>query len=83
MSTLDELLGEINRVTEMMDNLLTLARADEGRATLAVKPHDLRELVSEAAETAGILGRLRESRFAPKCRTNRSCWRWTTAGCAS
>ena len=39
-----------------MDNLLTLARADEGRATLAVKPHDLRELVSEAAETAGILG---------------------------
>ena len=56
MSTLDELLSEINRVTEMMDNLLTLARADEGRAILAVKPHDLRELVSEAAETAGILG---------------------------
>jgi signal transduction histidine kinase len=56
MSTLDELLSEINRVTEMMDNLLTLARADEGRATLAMKPHDLRELVSEAAETAGILG---------------------------
>src|SRR5262245_48357751 len=56
MSTLDELLGEINRVTEMVDNLLTLARADEGRATLAVEPHDLRELLSEAAETAGILG---------------------------
>jgi hypothetical protein len=30
MSTLDELLGEINRVTEMMDNLLTLARPMKG-----------------------------------------------------
>jgi signal transduction histidine kinase len=56
LSTLDELLGEINRVTEMVDNLLTLARADEGRATLAVEPCDLRELIGEAAETAGILG---------------------------
>ena len=56
LGTLDELLEEINRVTEMVDNLLTLARADEGRASLAVEPCDLRELVAEAAETAGILG---------------------------
>lgn len=53
---LDELLEEINRLTEMVDNLLTLARADEGRAALAVEPMDLRELMAEAAETAGILG---------------------------
>ncbi|HXG45642.1 MAG TPA: HAMP domain-containing sensor histidine kinase [Gemmatimonadales bacterium] len=56
LQALDEVLVEINRMTEMVDNLLTLARADEGRATLAVEPCDLRELVSEAAETAGILG---------------------------
>jgi signal transduction histidine kinase len=55
MSELDEVLEEINRVTEMVDNLLTLARADEGRATLATQQCDLRELVNEAAETAGIL----------------------------
>jgi signal transduction histidine kinase len=56
MGALDEVLEEINRTTELVDNLLTLARADEGRAVLAVQPIDLRELVSEAAETAGILG---------------------------
>ena len=39
----------------MVDNLLTLARADEGSASLAIEPCDLRDLVSEASETAGIL----------------------------
>jgi len=49
-------LEEIHRMSEMVDNLHTLARADEGRAVLSVTPVDLRDLVSEAAETAGILG---------------------------
>jgi len=39
-----------------VENLLTLARADEGRAPLAVEVCDLRELVVDVAETAGILG---------------------------
>jgi signal transduction histidine kinase len=39
----------------MVENLLTLARADEGRAPLAVEPTDLRELVDDAAETARLL----------------------------
>jgi signal transduction histidine kinase len=43
-------------MAETVDNLLTLARADEGRATLAVAPCDLRDLVNDAGETAGILG---------------------------
>lgn len=53
---LDETLNQINRMSELVETLLTLARADEGRATLAVKDADLRELVAEAVETAGILG---------------------------
>lgn len=56
MQSLEEVLEEIYRTTEMVENLLTLARADEGRATLAVEPCDLRDLVSEASETAGMLG---------------------------
>ncbi|HWA15571.1 MAG TPA: HAMP domain-containing sensor histidine kinase [Gemmatimonadales bacterium] len=56
LRALEEVLEEIHRMSEMVENLLTLARADEGDAVLAVEPHDLRELVSEAAETAGMLG---------------------------
>ena len=35
LESLDETLGEINRMTELVESLLTLARADEGRAPLA------------------------------------------------
>jgi len=56
LEVLDEALGEINQMAELVDNLLTLARADEGRAALVREPCDLRELMVEAAETAGILG---------------------------
>jgi len=56
LEPLDESLEEINRMTELVDSLLMLARADEGRVPLAVDPCDLRELASEAVETAQILG---------------------------
>jgi signal transduction histidine kinase len=56
MQSLDETLAQINQMTEMVENLLTLARADEGRAPLAVEECDLREIVLDVAETAGILG---------------------------
>lgn len=55
IEALDETLEQINQMTEMVENLLTLARADEGRAPLTVAPTDLRDLVAEAAETAGLL----------------------------
>ena len=55
LGALDETLEQINQMSEMVDNLLTLARADEGRAPLAVEPCDLRDLVAEASETAGML----------------------------
>jgi signal transduction histidine kinase len=55
LQALDETLQEVNRMSELVNNLLTLARADEGRAPLAVEEGDLRDLVNEAAETAHIL----------------------------
>jgi two-component system OmpR family sensor kinase len=56
LQSLDETLAQINQMTEMVENLLTLARADEGRAPLAVEESDLRDLVEDVAETAGMLG---------------------------
>ncbi len=56
LETLEELLLEANRMAELVDSLLTLARADEGRAPLHLDRVDLRELLMEVAETAGILG---------------------------
>lgn len=68
MASLDETLGEINRMTELVEGLLTLARADEGRAPLPVERTDLRDLVAEASETAGMLaepGQLKVSTVIP------------------
>ena len=56
METLEETLLEVNRMAELVDSLLTLARADEGRAPLHLDDLDLREVLAELAETASILG---------------------------
>lgn len=56
MEVLEEPLVEANRMRELVDSLLTLARVDEGRAPLHLVEVDLREVLSEIAETAGILG---------------------------
>jgi signal transduction histidine kinase len=56
LEVLEETLLEVKRMTELVDSLLTLARADEGRAPLHVEQVDLRDLMIETAETAGILG---------------------------
>jgi two-component system, OmpR family, sensor kinase len=56
IQSLDETLAQINQMSEMVESLLTLARADEGRAPLAVEEGDLRDLLGDVAETAGILG---------------------------
>jgi len=55
LEDLDRVLEEINRMTEMIDNLLTLARVDEGRAALALTECDVNALVADMAETAEIL----------------------------
>src|SRR5207249_5224897 len=55
LATLEETLQEIKRMTELVDALLTLARADEGIAPLHREPVDLREIVEEARETGELL----------------------------
>ncbi len=56
LESLDETLAQINEMTEMVESLLTLARADEGGVPLAVVQADLRDILSDVAETAGMLG---------------------------
>ncbi len=56
MEVLEETLVEVNRMAELVDALLTLARADEGRAPLHLEPVELKDLLSEVSETASILG---------------------------
>jgi two-component system OmpR family sensor kinase len=55
LAALEETLQEVNRMTELLDSLLTLARADEGRAELHREPVDLRAIVAEAGETGELL----------------------------
>src|SRR6267378_6047022 len=55
LAALEETLQEVNRMTELLDSLLTLARADEGRAELHRDPVDLRAIVTEAGETGELL----------------------------
>jgi heavy metal sensor kinase len=56
LEVLEETLIEINRMTELVDSLLILARSDEGRAPLHLEKVDLKELMGEIAETASMLG---------------------------
>jgi two-component system, OmpR family, sensor kinase len=53
---LEEALQETTRMADLVDSLLTLARADEGRFDLHREPIALEPLVHEVFETAVILG---------------------------
>jgi len=55
LAALEETLQEVNRMTELLEALLTLARADEGRADLHREPVDLRSIIEEAGETGELL----------------------------
>ncbi|HSM16800.1 MAG TPA: HAMP domain-containing sensor histidine kinase [Gemmatimonadales bacterium] len=56
LETLDQALEQTNFMAELVDNLLTLARVDEGRAPLVLEECDVRDVVLDVYETAGILG---------------------------
>lgn len=53
---LEEALHETTRMADLVESLLTLARADEGRFDVHREPVDLRALTLEVYETALILG---------------------------
>ena len=55
LAALEESMEEINRMTELVDALLTLARADEGLVRLHQEPVDLRALILETEETGELL----------------------------
>ncbi len=56
MVALEEALQEVKRMTDLVESLLTLARADEGRFDIHREPIELQPLVQEVYETALILG---------------------------
>jgi two-component system OmpR family sensor kinase len=56
MQALEEAMQEIARMSDLVDSLLTLARADEGRFDLYREPIHLEPLVRDVYETALILG---------------------------
>jgi two-component system, OmpR family, sensor kinase len=53
---LEESLQEVTRMSDLVDSLLTLARADEGRFELAEEPVHIEPLLRDVYETATILG---------------------------
>jgi signal transduction histidine kinase len=56
MIALEEALQEVRRMTDLVESLLTLARADEGRFDLHLEQVELQPLVQDVYETALILG---------------------------
>ncbi|MBL0172713.1 MAG: HAMP domain-containing histidine kinase [Gemmatimonadaceae bacterium] len=53
---LEEALEQVTRMADLVDSLLTLARADEGRFDLFREPVPLAPVVREVVETARLLG---------------------------
>lgn len=53
---LEETLAEVGRMSDLVESLLVLARADEGGAPLHLQEVDIPDLMSEVGETAGLLG---------------------------
>ena len=56
MQMLEEAMQEIARMSDLVDSLLTLARADEGRFDVHREPVQMEPLVRDVYETAVILG---------------------------
>ncbi|HKS05793.1 MAG TPA: HAMP domain-containing sensor histidine kinase [Gemmatimonadaceae bacterium] len=52
---LEEALAETTRMADLVDSLLTLARADEGRFDLVREPVDLQAMTRDVLETAHLL----------------------------
>ena len=53
---LEEALQEVTRMSDLVDSLLTLARADEGRFELVYEEIPVEPLIHDVYETATILG---------------------------
>ena len=67
MVALEEALQETASMSDLVDSLLTLARADEGRFDIYRQPVELEPLVREVYETAVILGE--DAGLSSRCAT--------------
>ena len=82
MQALEEALQETTRMSDLVDSLLTLARADEGRFDLHREPVALGPLVRDVYETAVILGE--DAGLTVTMTVSRKPWCTATrGGCAS
>jgi heavy metal sensor kinase len=63
-SALRDILLQSERTTELIDNLLTLARADTGKSDLHLIPTDLSKAISEAVETGRKLAETKGIEFS-------------------
>lgn len=52
---LEEIVEECGKASRLLEDMLTLARADAGNANLAFEPVDLTEVVTEACERSRLL----------------------------
>lgn len=60
LDQVEAVAAETDQMARLVEDLLTLARADEGRATLHFEPLDLGALVDEVGRDMGALAELRE-----------------------
>ncbi len=67
-----DIVDEAGRTAVLLENLLTLARADAGHADLALTPVDLRAVVEEACEMARPMAAERQHAFSAALDAGRS-----------
>ena len=62
-AALEHIVAEIERTSQLVENLLLIARADSGAAELRRRRVDLVEAIREACSEAGVLARVKGLRF--------------------
>ncbi|MEE8369513.1 MAG: HAMP domain-containing sensor histidine kinase [Dehalococcoidia bacterium] len=60
MAFLDDIIGETDRLNGIVGQMLTLARADDGRASLSLEDVDLNELAADAVRQMSLLAESKE-----------------------
>jgi signal transduction histidine kinase len=60
MASLEDIVGETDRLNGIVGQMLTLARADAGRASLSLEDVDLNELAADAVRQMSLLAESRQ-----------------------
>src|SRR5688572_489252 len=81
LQSLDESLMQIGHMAELVDSLLTLARADEGRSRWRWSPATCASWSPRPPKPRTFWARSGGSRCDRRFRTGRCCSGWTATGC--